>query len=149
MRKGTSVGSSPGAHNPAQRRRDKIRTLAMVVAAAVLGAAAAGAPVLSEAATVPAVAITTPVSEGLFTSNPAAFTGTATSAAPIRAVKWSLQNEGTGAWLQVGGTSWGTTRAWLPSTLTQPVPGQATWSASATLESGQFEIWAKAQDTTL
>jgi IPT/TIG domain len=149
MRKGMSAGSLPGAHRTVQRRREKIRTIAVVVAAAVLGAAAAGVPAVSKAATLPGLTITAPVSEGLFTANPAAFAGTATSAVPIKAVKWSLQNEGTGAWLQPGGSSWSSARAWLSSTLTQPVAGQATWSTSATLGSGQFELWAKAQDTTL
>ena len=147
MRKGMSVGSSPGAHCIAPRRRNKTRTLAMVVAAAVLGTAAASTPILSEAATVPVVTITSPVAEGLFTSNPAAFTGTASSVT-IKAVKWSLQNQGTGAWVQLGGASWGSARAWLP-TLAQPVAGQATWSTSVTLGSGQFELYAKAEDTTL
>lgn len=130
-------------------RLKRFRSLALLGAAAVLGTAAAGMPVLSQAATVPVLTVTAPLSEGLFTSNPAALTGTATSAVAVRAVKWSLQNEGTKTWLQTGGTSWGAARVWLPSTLIQPVAGQATWSTSVILGSGQFELSAKAQDATL
>lgn len=104
---------------------------------------------LSQAATPPAVTITAPVSEGLITANAATFTGTAVSSVAIKFVKWSLQNQGSGSWLQLGGTSWGAARAWLPATLSQPIAGQATWSSAVTLGSGQFELYAKAQDTTL
>jgi len=68
----------------------------MVAVAAVLATAAAtGVPTLSHAATTPTVTITTPVSEGLFSANPATFSGTASSSVAITAVKWSLQNQGT------------------------------------------------------
>jgi hypothetical protein len=123
--------------------------MSMVAAAAVLGTAAAGMPVASRAATTPAVAISAPASETLFTSNPASFSGTALSTVAIQSVKWSVKNEGSGLWLQVNGSSWGAAHAWLKSTLTQPVSGQATWAAAAALPSGQFELAVKAEDTTL
>ncbi len=125
-----------------------IRTFSVLIAGAMLGITAAGVPMPSDAATAPIAAIGTPTSEQLVTTTPATFSGTATSTVAIGAVRWSLQNEGSGAWLQVNGLSWGTTRAWLRSTITQPVSGQATWSGAATLGSGQYQLWAKAQDVT-
>jgi hypothetical protein len=128
---------------------NRVRTLSVIAAAAVLGTAAAGVPRSSRAATVPAASITAPDNEGLVTSMPASFSGTASSSVAIKAVKWSLQNQGTGEWLQTDGATWGTTRTWLRSTLTQAIPGQVTWAAAATLGSGQFQLWAKTQDATL
>ncbi len=138
---------------PAQQMRRRSRrtgrTLAALVAAAVLATLAAGVPVISQAATPPTLSITSPASEGLYTSNPASFSGAASSAVTIKMVKWSLENQGTGTWLQADGVSWGATRAWLKAALTQPVAGQASWTASVTLGSGQYELWAKAEDVSL
>jgi hypothetical protein len=94
------------------------------------------------------VIVTSPVANGLFfTGTPAEFAGTATSALPISAVSWSLTDETTGLSLQSSGVSWGKTVDTLDAAFTEPTAGDASWTAAATLASGQYRLTVRAENS--
>ena len=99
--------------------------------------------------TLPTASLSSPVSNALvYTGAAATFSGTATSSATITAVTWSLADQTNSTYLQANGVSWGRTFVWLHAGFTQPVAGQATWTASAQLGSGQYRAEVQSEDAS-